>query len=202
MNDPYKYEVGVKKVIDEDGEYFQGSVKEFPDLNVYAETYVEAYESIIETIQASISLLTEQNKAIPQPLEVIEGYSGRITLRMPKTLHREISINAKSEGVSLNQYILTAVSHSAGFAAGKKLFQKNEWVLDKQRERRRSEITKSIVSMYENILEPINIQQIEEAPFRVASVSVSMVGGSFEVNKIERSHETPEIDDYYIPVPR
>lgn len=31
---------------------------------------------------------------------------GRFTLRMPKTLHNELEVLAKDEGVSLNQYII------------------------------------------------------------------------------------------------
>lgn len=33
-------------------------------------------------------------------------YSGRILLRIPKTLHKSLSEAAKAEGVSLNQYAL------------------------------------------------------------------------------------------------
>jgi predicted HicB family RNase H-like nuclease len=38
-------------------------------------------------------------------------YSGKISLRLPKTLHKDLINNAKSEGVSLNQYILYKLSH-------------------------------------------------------------------------------------------
>ena len=31
-------------------------------------------------------------------------YSGKISLRLPRTLHKELSEGAKREGVSLNQY--------------------------------------------------------------------------------------------------
>ncbi|MFD2670789.1 toxin-antitoxin system HicB family antitoxin [Marinicrinis sediminis] len=35
-----------------------------------------------------------------------EEYSGKFVLRLPKTLHRQLSEKAKHEGVSLNQYTL------------------------------------------------------------------------------------------------
>ena len=35
-----------------------------------------------------------------------QAYSGKISLRVPKTLHMELAQGANSEGVSLNQYIL------------------------------------------------------------------------------------------------
>ena len=33
-------------------------------------------------------------------------YGGRISLRVPKTLHRDLIQSAKQEGISLNQFIL------------------------------------------------------------------------------------------------
>ena len=38
-------------------------------------------------------------------------YSGKISLRLPKSLHRELTYSAKNEGVSLNQYLLYKLSH-------------------------------------------------------------------------------------------
>ena len=35
-----------------------------------------------------------------------QDYSGKISVRVPKTLHRELVAGAKDEGISLNQYIL------------------------------------------------------------------------------------------------
>ena len=33
-------------------------------------------------------------------------YSGKLNIRIPKSLHRKLSLAAKSDGVSLNQYII------------------------------------------------------------------------------------------------
>ncbi len=38
---------------------------------------------------------------------------GRFTLRLPKTLHKELDVLAKGEGVSLNQYIVYALTQKA-----------------------------------------------------------------------------------------
>lgn len=40
----------------------------------------------------------------------LEGYSGKMLLRMPKSLHKRLSEEAKLEGVSLNQYALYKLS--------------------------------------------------------------------------------------------
>ena len=42
----------------------------------------------------------------------IEGYSGRILVRIPKSLHRQLAIDAKREGISLNQYALYKLSRN------------------------------------------------------------------------------------------
>ena len=37
-------------------------------------------------------------------------YSGKILLRVPKSLHQELANTAKSEGISLNQFLLYKLS--------------------------------------------------------------------------------------------
>ena len=41
-------------------------------------------------------------------------YSGKVNLRMPKSLHRDLARRAQQEGVSLNQTIVTALARSVG----------------------------------------------------------------------------------------
>lgn len=40
----------------------------------------------------------------------LEGYSGKLVVRIPKSLHRNLRRRANAEGVSLNQYILYKLS--------------------------------------------------------------------------------------------
>lgn len=47
---------------------------------------------------------------LPSPRE----YSGKVNLRMPKSLHRDLAHRAQQEGVSLNQMIVTALARSVG----------------------------------------------------------------------------------------
>ncbi|WP_371862799.1 toxin-antitoxin system HicB family antitoxin [Lentilactobacillus rapi] len=47
---------------------------------------------------------------IPEPVD--ESFSGRITLRMPKSLHKELTVLAKEENVSLNQYVVALLEHN------------------------------------------------------------------------------------------
>lgn len=41
----------------------------------------------------------------------LEDYSGRLVLRIPRSLHKLLKQEAEIEGVSLNQYMLYKLSH-------------------------------------------------------------------------------------------
>ncbi len=43
-------------------------------------------------------------------MQELEGYSGRIVLRIPRSLHKALKEQAAAEGVSLNQYMLYKLS--------------------------------------------------------------------------------------------
>ena len=47
---------------------------------------------------------------IPKPYSAKSQFSGRITLRTPKSLHRGLIEKAQSEGVSLNQHLVYVLS--------------------------------------------------------------------------------------------
>lgn len=43
-----------------------------------------------------------------------KAYSGKVNLRMPKTLHRDLARRAEEEGVSLNQFMVVALARAVG----------------------------------------------------------------------------------------
>jgi hypothetical protein len=45
--------------------------------------------------------------------------SGKLLVRMPRTLHAELAQAADAEGVSLNQFIIGALTGAVGWRAGK-----------------------------------------------------------------------------------
>jgi len=48
------------------------------------------------------------------PFEPADDFSGRVTLRMPKTMHRAYSRMADIEDVSLNQLLVNCLSYALG----------------------------------------------------------------------------------------
>lgn len=93
-----------------DGGYF-AEVKELPGCMTEADSKNEALEMIEDAMRGWIEFALEDNTPIPEPV-MEDGFSGRILVRTPKSLHKELMEKAKNEGVSLNQYIVYQLSKS------------------------------------------------------------------------------------------
>ncbi|MDE0446594.1 MAG: toxin-antitoxin system HicB family antitoxin [Spirochaetaceae bacterium] len=97
---------------------FEERIKELPDVREFAESAQEAYALAIDTIETAAAMFAETGRPFPPPVRPQDQYSGRVTLRLPKSLHRELASAAEEEGVSLNQHLVTAlVSHARGLPA-------------------------------------------------------------------------------------
>ncbi|MCR4437316.1 MAG: type II toxin-antitoxin system HicB family antitoxin [Eubacteriales bacterium] len=105
------YPFNVKPDLD-DGGY----IIEFPDLRYCVgtgNTIDEAIEDAMITKEEWIKAAYEHNVTIPEPLSN-EEFNGRVTLRLPRTLHRSIIETAKREGISANQFLLHLISLGMG----------------------------------------------------------------------------------------
>jgi antitoxin HicB len=99
---------------DEGGGWF-AEIKELPGCGADGETPQEAIESIEESKRLWIRSALKEGRHIPLPESDDQAqYSGRLTLRMPKTLHRRVAELARREGISLNQFLLAAIAFEAG----------------------------------------------------------------------------------------
>ena len=107
MKLPYNYIV--KPIDDESGSYFHASVLEFDGCQSTGETFQEAYEGLLEAIEGWLETKLEAGFPIPEPFDA-DKFSGRFVVRLPKSLHRRIAVEAEREGVSLNQYVLYKLS--------------------------------------------------------------------------------------------
>lgn len=94
-------------VPDPTGGYF-AEVLELPGCFTQGDTPEETIANLEEAMAGWLCSALDAGQAIPEPL-ALRGYSGHVALRMPKSLHREAVRRAELEGVSLNQYLVTAV---------------------------------------------------------------------------------------------
>lgn len=118
MIDPHDYNISIRRT-EYDGEpCFEARIKELPDAVEYGDTFEEAYELAIDTIETTAQIFSEKGKRMPSPAEIIDEYSGRVTLRLNKKLHRKYAEYAEEEGVSLNQQIVNVLTYHSGFLDG------------------------------------------------------------------------------------
>lgn len=99
-------------VPDEDGLY-SAQIMEFPGCFSDGESPEEAYANLEEAAKNWLESALEQGMAIPPPLAEAE-YSGTVSLRLPRSYHRMASEVARTEGVSLNQFLVTAIGARLG----------------------------------------------------------------------------------------
>lgn len=89
-----------------------GYVVSFPELPgciTVAETLEDAWNLSEDAKREWISAALEDGINIVEPRDV-DDYSGEYKLRMPKSLHKTLAENARTEGISMNQYCLYLLS--------------------------------------------------------------------------------------------
>jgi len=106
----------------EQGGYYVAGFLELPDLTMTGSTQEEAIRELLLEAPEWFELNIKSGYKIPLPARR-SAYSGRINFRMPKYLHQTIAVIAEREGVSINQYLLSAVAKAAG-ADEKKVLEK------------------------------------------------------------------------------
>ena len=99
-NDRYAYRVIWSANDDE----YLGLCAEFPSLSWLAGTPEAALKGIRRVVAEGIEIMEADGDSIPEPLSN-KKYSGKFSVRIPPEVHRNLSIQAAEEGVSLNRLI-------------------------------------------------------------------------------------------------
>jgi predicted RNase H-like HicB family nuclease len=97
-------------------------IEDLPGCYSQGETVEEAIEMIEEARKLWMESMYEDGQEIPLPSNQVE-YSGKFNVRVPASLHRKLHKLAVKEGVSLNQYVVYALSHTAGVAEAKRPYK-------------------------------------------------------------------------------
>lgn len=106
-----KYPILIKEFEDDGEQVFSAEIKELPGLIVYGDSVEEVYEELELAKSDWIDANLEWKREIPEPVaEDLDVYSGRLTLRMTKGLHKTIKEKSLSEGVSLNQMVVQLIN--------------------------------------------------------------------------------------------
>jgi predicted RNase H-like HicB family nuclease len=110
--DTLKRPYGRVVVPEEDGT-FRAEMLEFPGCIATGGTAAEALAELEEVALGWIESALAKGQAIPGPMEEQE-FSGKLVLRLPRSLHRKAARAAERDGVSLNQFILAGLAERVG----------------------------------------------------------------------------------------
>jgi predicted HicB family RNase H-like nuclease len=108
-----KYSIKITPIPEDLGGGYEASI---PQLGKYAftgdgETIEEALKNLEDVKKGYFEDYLKKGIKIPEPeKEDEESYSGKFIVRIPKFLHRQLSIEAKKNEISLNQYINTLLA--------------------------------------------------------------------------------------------
>jgi predicted HicB family RNase H-like nuclease len=100
-------------VVPESDGTFRGEILEFPGCLAAGDTAEETL-SRLENVAASwLQSMIDRRQEIPEPFEA-NNYSGKLVLRLSKSVHRKAAIAARMDGVSLNHFIANCVAEYVG----------------------------------------------------------------------------------------
>lgn len=103
------YPLSIRPLSPEDGGGYLAEFADLPGCIGVGETVEEALQEAEDALNAWLEAAKELNKPIPRP-SVASEYSGQWRMRLPKSLHAELALRAKQEGVSLNTYAVTLLA--------------------------------------------------------------------------------------------
>ena len=101
LNRPYRLEL----VPDTEEGGYTAWYPDLPGCITCSESIEGIFKNAEDAKKAWLKVALEENIEIYDPTDA-SGYSGQFKLRMPKSLHRDLSQHAKQEGISMNQYCL------------------------------------------------------------------------------------------------
>jgi antitoxin HicB len=111
------YHLMVVRDGEDKGRPWTASVEELPGCTSHGKTSDEALAGIQAAMESWISTALAEGRDIPEPKSAT-SHSGRLLLRMPKTLHADLTRASEREGVSLNQFITDVLAGAMVWRSG------------------------------------------------------------------------------------
>jgi antitoxin HicB len=99
------------------GKPWTASVEELPGCTSRGKTSEEALAGIEAAMTTWIATALEEGREVPEPKSAT-SHSGRLLLRMPRTLHADLTRASEREGVSLNQFITDVLAGAVVWRSG------------------------------------------------------------------------------------
>ncbi len=116
MKESNKYTALVRPEIEDGDLTYEAVFKEFGRSAIgTGSTPAQALSNLYKNGDALLELLREAGKEVPEPEDPPEwlSYSGKMTVRMPKSLHWKLHMLSGDEGVSLNTLVVSILAWGA-----------------------------------------------------------------------------------------
>ncbi len=108
-----EFQIKLYPIKDDDGSetVWAAEIPELPGCVGAGDTPQEALLALDDARKSWIEVALLEGKKVPIPTaDDTLTFSGKFTLRLPKTLHKDLAEKAEQEAVSLNQYLLYLIS--------------------------------------------------------------------------------------------
>lgn len=92
---------------------FHAEILEFPGCIAIGDDPAEALANLEEVAAIWLEATIEKGQDVPEPRDD-SSFSGKLVLRLPKSLHRKAARQAALDNVSLNQFIVASVAEQVG----------------------------------------------------------------------------------------
>lgn len=105
------YPTEFQKITEDDGEtYYRITIPKLPGLIAYGDSINDGLNELKEAKKAWFASCIRRKVRIPEPVN--KNYSGKLLVRMPKSLHAQLAQEAEEENVSLNSFIVSKLAQS------------------------------------------------------------------------------------------
>lgn len=108
-----------RRLIPDETGGFVASIQEFPGCIAEGDTAEEAIKNLDDAAASWVEAALSNGYEIRDPVEFY-GYSGKIALRIPRGLHKQVAELAELEDTSINQLLVAAI---ANYTGGKNAFR-------------------------------------------------------------------------------
>lgn len=92
---------------------YSASIQEFPGCYAEGDTADEALQLLEDAAASWVAVQLANGNAIREPIDLF-GASGKIALRIPRGLHKQVAEMAELEACSVNQFLTAAISDYVG----------------------------------------------------------------------------------------
>jgi antitoxin HicB len=124
LQQPWSREV----LVDEDGGYL-ARVPELPGCFADGDSVQNALSNLEAVLRDWLAISVERGESIPAPRRITDSFSGRFSVRVPRSLHEALSRRAEEEDCSLNQLVTALLA--AGVRSDKVLAaEPSSWPAD------------------------------------------------------------------------